>query len=135
MLEQAKLLARRLATLQQDYFEAKPDRVVSLDEFNSAIVPNTISEEQKAVLRKYNISLYEYDTYENRQALVEEIYASRSSQLLFQLSPEAKQEMLNLRKSEVKEAVENYYWIPDDVLQEYIGEEWADNEILVFVST
>jgi hypothetical protein len=84
LLEQAVLLARRLATLQQDYFEAKPDRVVSLDEFDSAIVPNTISEEQRAVLEKHDISLYEYDTSENRQALVEEIYASRSSQLLFQ---------------------------------------------------
>ena len=51
------------------------------------------------------------------------------SNTLYQLSEDAKQDLLNARKDEVRLAVQNFYWIPDDVLQEYIGEPWADNEI------
>jgi uncharacterized coiled-coil protein SlyX len=84
LLEQAVLLARRLATLQQDYFEAKPNRVVSLDEFVSAVVPNTITEEQRSILDKHEISVYEYEDDIERQSIIEELYASQSSQILFQ---------------------------------------------------
>ena len=37
--------------------------------------------------------------------------------------------MLESRKQDVKAAVEQFYWIPDDVLREYAGETWADREI------
>ena len=84
LLEQAVLLARRLATLQQDYFEAKPNRVVSLDEFVSAVVPNTITEEQRSILDKHEISVYEYEDNIDRQSIIEELYASQSTQILFQ---------------------------------------------------
>ncbi|WP_422477191.1 hypothetical protein [Pleomorphochaeta sp. DL1XJH-081] len=48
---------------------------------------------------------------------------------LYQLSDEAKQGLLETRKSEVRQAIENFYWIPENVLQEYSGDEWADKEL------
>ncbi|MGE0074119.1 MAG: hypothetical protein AB7S52_02745, partial [Sphaerochaetaceae bacterium] len=48
---------------------------------------------------------------------------------LYQLSEEAKQQLIESRKREVMEAVRNFYWIPEQVVQEYAGEEWSDNEI------
>jgi hypothetical protein len=48
---------------------------------------------------------------------------------LYQLSPEKKQQLLDLRKQEVMDAVQNFYWIPDGILEEYTGEQWADDEI------
>ena len=50
------------------------------------------------------------------------------SETLFKLSDEAKKHVLEARKEDVRKAIENYYWIPDDVLQEYIGEDWADRK-------
>ncbi|NBK21752.1 MAG: hypothetical protein EOM68_06980, partial [Spirochaetia bacterium] len=48
---------------------------------------------------------------------------------LYQLSEEAKRNVLDRRKEEVRRAVEEFYWIPDEILEEYSGEEWADREI------
>ena len=48
---------------------------------------------------------------------------------LFQLSEEKRQEYLDARKRDVKEAVENHFYVGDGILSEYAGEEWADNEI------
>ena len=48
---------------------------------------------------------------------------------LYQLSDDSKQLLLESRKRDVMEAVRNFYWIPEQVVHEYAGEEWADNEI------
>ncbi|MFA5584570.1 MAG: hypothetical protein WDA09_10185, partial [Bacteriovoracaceae bacterium] len=52
-----------------------------------------------------------------------------TSSTLYQLSEEEKRTLLEARKSDVKTAIENYYWVPTEILTEYAGEEWADNEI------
>ncbi len=48
---------------------------------------------------------------------------------LFQLSDTKRQEYLDARKRDVKEAVENYFYVGDGILSEYAGEGWADDEI------
>lgn len=39
------------------------------------------------------------------------------------------QNLLDTRKREARTAVEEFYYIHDEVLQEYPGEKWADDEI------
>ena len=56
-------------------------------------------------------------------------YVFEKGKTLYQLSDEARKRVVESRKEDVRKAIENYYWIPDDVLQEYIGEDWADREI------
>lgn len=84
LIEKALDLVGEFTILSQDYFEAKPDRVVSLDEFSVAIIPETINEKQRSVLDKYGITAIEYVDENNRQQIVEQVYEQRGASLLFQ---------------------------------------------------
>lgn len=48
---------------------------------------------------------------------------------LFQLSDNKRQEYLDSRRREVKEAIEAHFYVGDAILSEYAGEDWADKEI------
>lgn len=84
LIEKALDLVGEFTILSQDYFEAKPNRVVSLDEFSVAIIPETINEEQMSVLDKYGITAIKYADENNRQQIVEQVYEQRGASLLFQ---------------------------------------------------
>ena len=43
------------------YFEAKPDRIVTLDEFAGAVVPDTASQQTLDILQKYGIQVRTYN--------------------------------------------------------------------------
>ena len=47
--------------LSTHYFEAKPERVVGFDEVNAAVIPNTLSEDIKEMLRERGVNMVEYD--------------------------------------------------------------------------
>ncbi|MDD3997618.1 MAG: hypothetical protein PHH86_07905, partial [Sphaerochaetaceae bacterium] len=51
------------------------------------------------------------------------------SDTLYQLSPEAKQQLLEERKKDVQDAVENHFWVSSRILEEYLDEEWAQKEM------
>tara|TARA_B100000242_G_C43047982_1_gene489279 strand:- start:757 stop:2448 length:1692 start_codon:yes stop_codon:yes gene_type:complete len=53
-----------------EYFEAKPKRAVSLDEFAGAIVPKEVSPQTLAILERHGITdIYKYGTEEERREL------------------------------------------------------------------
>ena len=72
-------------------------------------------------------------TYETKETTNEPMpstpIAVQEETSLYELSDEAKEQLLEWRKKDVRTAVEQFYWIADEILQEYIGEDWADNEI------
>lgn len=45
----------------RSYFEAKLNRVVGLDEFKHAVIPNDLDAETRAILNKHNIQTIEYE--------------------------------------------------------------------------
>lgn len=59
-----------LRKMPTEYFEAKPQRAVSLSEFQGAIIPKETSQTARDILTKHGISnVYEYATPEQRKEL------------------------------------------------------------------
>ena len=56
-----------LKNLPTDYFEAKPQRAVGLDEIDTIVIPTNTSEEIKQKLKNKNINYIEYSDRENLQ--------------------------------------------------------------------
>ena len=54
-------LINNIANLPTDYFEAKPQRAVGLDEVQAIVIPNTTSAEFKQQLQDAGLKYYEYD--------------------------------------------------------------------------
>lgn len=52
---------KELKNMPTDYFEAKPQRAVGLDEIQQLIIPNNVSNELKKELQERNIKYTEYD--------------------------------------------------------------------------
>jgi DNA polymerase III sliding clamp (beta) subunit (PCNA family) len=50
-----------LKAMPSEYFEAKPQRVVQLQEFIGAVIPNTASEQTRTILKRHGIRVREYD--------------------------------------------------------------------------
>ena len=75
--EAAKMAKERVAKFKwlvkdmpTEYFEAKPNRAVNLDEFAGAIVPKEITDETRQILEKHGITqIWEYGTEEQRKKL------------------------------------------------------------------
>lgn len=64
-----------LKNLPTDYFEAKPQRAVGLDEIGVAVIPNTWSNETKQALKEKGIDYIEYDPkVEGDRQRVENMY-------------------------------------------------------------
>lgn len=64
------LFIQKLKTLPTEYFEMKPQRAVSIDEFKGAIIPAQTPQAARDVLRKAGITeVYEYSTPEERKGL------------------------------------------------------------------
>lgn len=53
--------ARELVQMPTEYFEAKPQRVVQLNEFKGAVIPKNTQESVRNLLREHNIPVEEYD--------------------------------------------------------------------------
>ena len=54
-------LINNISTLPTDYFEAKPQRAVGLDEAQAIVIPNTTDAEFKQQLQDAGLKYYEYD--------------------------------------------------------------------------
>jgi hypothetical protein len=64
------LFIQKLKTLPSEYFEIKPQRAVSLEEFNGAIIPKDTPQAAREVLKKAGITdIHEYSTPEERKGL------------------------------------------------------------------
>lgn len=61
------------------YFEAKPHRAVGLDEFSGAVVPNDVSKEALAVLKKHNIKVKKYGSRYDEEARTKAVVELRNS--------------------------------------------------------
>lgn len=64
------LFIQKLKTLPTEYFEMKPQRAVSLEEFQGAIIPKDTPKKARDVLKKAGITeVHEYSTPEERKGL------------------------------------------------------------------
>lgn len=64
------IFLNKIQELPTGYFEIKPQRAVSIEEFRGAIIPVDTPESARAVLRKAGITdVYEYSTPEERKSL------------------------------------------------------------------
>jgi hypothetical protein len=77
-------VADRLRESGTDYFEAKPQRSVKLNEFSAAVVPKTVRPETLDILKRNGINnISKYDgTPEDRRAKVEKIAAKTKALFL-----------------------------------------------------
>lgn len=60
ILQQAKVAGQAFIDAPVPYFEAKPQRAVTLDEFAGAVVPKSASPETRAILAKHGIAVEEF---------------------------------------------------------------------------
>lgn len=64
------LFIKTLSTMPTEYFEIKPQRAVSINEFKGAIIPKDTPQKAREVLQKNGITeIYEYQTPEERKSL------------------------------------------------------------------
>lgn len=64
------IFLQKIQELPTEYFELKPQRAVSLEEFKGAIIPATTPQSARDVLNKAGITdIYEYSTPEERKSL------------------------------------------------------------------
>lgn len=61
LVEKTQDYLKRLQKSPVGYFETKPQRVVKLNEFSGALVPNNIDPEIKSILEKQGLKVVEYD--------------------------------------------------------------------------
>lgn len=61
--------ANELKSLETQYFEAKPARAVSIDEFHAAIVPEDLGEERVQKLQEAGLKIREYSNRSERRSL------------------------------------------------------------------
>lgn len=61
LVEKTQDYLKRLQTAPVGYFETKPQRVVKLNEFAGALVPNDIDPEVREILEKQGLKVVEYD--------------------------------------------------------------------------
>lgn len=61
------------------YFEAKPHRAVTLDEFAGAVVPNDVSKEVLDVLKKHNIKVKKYGSRYDEEARTKAVVNLRNT--------------------------------------------------------
>ena len=146
LIEKSLELVEALTSLPQDYFEAKPNRVVGLNEFVLAVVPKTLQNDKREILKKYGVEVIDYDGItDDRANVVRELFKgkvpnilfqgegkdskAKNTNLLFQLSAKARKEIADKRHDDVQQAVEEMFYVPTQILQEYAGEDWADREL------
>ena len=56
-----------------DYFEAKPQRAVGLDEIKMVLIPDTASQKLRNYLKNANIPFQEYDKTEGRTEAIKKL--------------------------------------------------------------
>lgn len=88
----AKDLLQTLKTIPVMYFEAKPERIVYMNEFAGAVIPFDISQEVKEALDRAGINYREYSDADSRIDAVKQI--SKDMDLRFRIS--------NAEMSEIK---------------------------------
>jgi hypothetical protein len=82
--QKASTFARELLAMPTEYFEAKPRRVVGINEFAVAVAPKSTSAEALAVLKKHGVDVVKYDPDkegDREQAIAR---AAAENELLFQ---------------------------------------------------
>jgi GGDEF domain-containing protein len=73
-----------LLAMPTEYFEAKPQRAVKLQEFHAAVVPDTASPRTHEILKKHGLDVFTYkkgDSFSRSDTIAQ---AASSSNLLFQ---------------------------------------------------
>lgn len=79
----------RLKNMSTEYFESKPERVVDLSEFKTAVVPNNTSAEVIKSLEDKGVEVVKYDqTKEGGRKEALDNYLSQNQDLLFQQAEE-----------------------------------------------
>lgn len=76
----AMMAAEALLNAPVPYFEAKPQRAVSLNEFAGAVVPKNLPAEARAILEKAGLEITEYAPEGDRIAAVREVAARLDEQ-------------------------------------------------------
>lgn len=96
-------LAKELRDIPVKYFEAKPQRAVSIDEVMAIAVPNNVSEDLMNQLNEKHIPtyIYEHDNTENRKEIVNNIAEEKN--IKFSLNVDT-----NILKKAQKFKEENY---------------------------
>lgn len=61
ILSEVRELAREIAQLPVEYFEAKPARVVNFDEIAAIVAPSNVSSEVKSAVARHGIEMISYD--------------------------------------------------------------------------
>ncbi|MGI6125073.1 MAG: hypothetical protein ACOYIG_13010, partial [Acetivibrionales bacterium] len=78
--EEIKTFAANVENIPTDYFEAKPERVIALSEFNSAVVPEGTDQKVIDLLNNSGVEVHEYAD-NNRMEVIQDV--SRKNDLMF----------------------------------------------------
>ena len=76
-------VAMFIATAPQDYYEAKPSKIIQLSDFKAAVIPASTNEDVKSAIRETGLEVHEYEGSQHRNELVKKLTES-DPELLFQ---------------------------------------------------
>lgn len=77
----------KLSNLPTDYFEAKIQRAVSVDEFEAAVVPDDVPDDAVRMLESRGVSVYRYNKNDSADRRAKVIQASNESGATFSIAP------------------------------------------------
>ena len=80
IIKQAMEAGQSILHAPVPYFEAKPQREVSLDEFAGAVIPSSATQETRDILNKHGIKYTEYQEGEERGVAVRSLAADLADQ-------------------------------------------------------
>jgi len=83
LVDTATEVAGFIASMPQDYYEAKPSKIIKLSDFKAAVIPASTSEEVKAGIRDSGLMVYEYEKDGQRNEMVQKAVAD-DPEILFQ---------------------------------------------------
>lgn len=98
--EKIHILFDALKHMPTDYFEAKPQRAVGLDEIKMVLIPDTASQKLRNYLKNANIPFQEYDKTEGRTEAIKKLDNVR-----FNLKSNPQ---ISLSNGEIRKLVANY---------------------------
>lgn len=88
LIDKAVELAHAMINAPQDYFEAKPNRILTLNDFRAAVVPAKTDEKTKQAIKDKGLEVFEYQQESDRKQVVQTAMSQMENILFQDESPE-----------------------------------------------
>lgn len=124
--------AEALAGIHVNYLEGRARNSMYFDDFVAAVVPADMDQNARATLAEAGLAIREYEpgNNEERWRMVMDS-ANQAGNVLFSTrrDPDAELGIPDDHELAVRETIDEGKWVEDEIVAEYTGREWADQEL------